>query len=41
MRTGHSRDTAALHAAQIPRVAAKGKDRVCLVWNHRRLRYGV
>jgi CubicO group peptidase (beta-lactamase class C family) len=32
--------TAALRATQVPRVAAKGKDRVCLVWNHRRSRYG-
>jgi len=32
--------TLALRAVQIPRVAAKGKDRICLVWNHRRSRYG-
>ncbi|HZS22206.1 MAG TPA: serine hydrolase domain-containing protein, partial [Pseudonocardiaceae bacterium] len=25
----------ALRTTQIPRVAAKGKDRICLVWNHR------
>ncbi len=31
---------AALQATQVPRVAAKGKDRICLVWNHRRSRYG-
>ena len=31
---------AALRATQVPRVAAKGKDRICLVWNHRSSRYG-
>lgn len=31
---------AALRATQVPRVAAKGKDRVCLVWNHRLSYYG-
>ncbi|HJT04238.1 MAG TPA: serine hydrolase domain-containing protein [Pseudonocardiaceae bacterium] len=30
----------ALRATQIPRVAAKGEDRICLVWNHRRSRHG-
>lgn len=30
----------ALRATQVPRVAAKGKDRICLVWNHRSSRYG-
>ena len=30
----------ALHATQVPLVAAKGNDRICLVWNHRRSRYG-
>jgi CubicO group peptidase (beta-lactamase class C family) len=30
----------ALRATQIPRVASKGKDRICLVWNYRRSRYG-
>jgi len=30
----------ALGATHIPRVAAKGKDRICLVWNHRRSRHG-
>jgi CubicO group peptidase (beta-lactamase class C family) len=29
----------ALRAAQVPRVTAKGKDHICLVWNHRRSRY--
>jgi D-alanyl-D-alanine-carboxypeptidase/D-alanyl-D-alanine-endopeptidase len=32
--------TAALRATQVPRVAAKGKDRICLVWNHRCSRHG-
>lgn len=31
---------AALRATQVPRVAAKGKDRICLVWNHRSSRHG-
>ncbi|MGH3853484.1 MAG: serine hydrolase domain-containing protein [Pseudonocardiaceae bacterium] len=30
----------ALRATQVPRVTAKGKDRICLVWNHRRSRHG-
>ncbi|MDQ4034109.1 MAG: beta-lactamase family protein [Actinomycetota bacterium] len=30
----------ALQATHIPQVAAKGKDHICLVWNHRRSRYG-
>ncbi|MGH3601716.1 MAG: serine hydrolase domain-containing protein, partial [Pseudonocardiaceae bacterium] len=30
----------ALRATQVPRVAAQGKDRRCLAWNHRRSRYG-
>ncbi|HEY3893903.1 MAG TPA: serine hydrolase domain-containing protein [Pseudonocardiaceae bacterium] len=30
----------AVRATQLPRVAAKGKDRICLVWNHRGSRYG-
>jgi serine-type D-Ala-D-Ala carboxypeptidase/endopeptidase len=30
----------ALRATQVPRVAAKGTDRICLAWNHRRSRYG-
>jgi CubicO group peptidase (beta-lactamase class C family) len=31
---------AAVRATQVPRVAGKGKDRICLVWNHRSSRYG-
>jgi CubicO group peptidase (beta-lactamase class C family) len=32
---------AALRASQVPRVATgNGKDRICLVWNHRSSRYG-
>jgi D-alanyl-D-alanine-carboxypeptidase/D-alanyl-D-alanine-endopeptidase len=31
---------AAVRATQVPRVAGRGKDRVCLVWNHRSSRYG-
>ncbi|MGH3701541.1 MAG: serine hydrolase domain-containing protein [Pseudonocardiaceae bacterium] len=31
---------AALRATQVPRVAGKGKDRICLVWNHRSSRHG-
>lgn len=30
----------ALRATQVPRVAGNGKDRICLVWNHRSSRYG-
>jgi serine-type D-Ala-D-Ala carboxypeptidase/endopeptidase len=30
----------ALRATQVPRVATKGKDRICLVWNHRSSRHG-
>lgn len=30
----------ALRATQIPRAAAKGKDRICLGWNHRSSRHG-
>lgn len=32
--------TDALRATQQPRVAAKGRQSVCLVWNHRRFRFG-
>lgn len=32
--------TEALRATQVPRVTAKGRDRICLVWNHRGSRHG-